>query len=402
MIAALLGLVVGGRYRCATPERRAFLLEYVDDNGTVTALPMSSLTGYGFDVSVVGYEEVLGPDITSPEGIEYLGVNWTVRCSDYGDGQLNRIAFIGQGSLSDNGHSYGADIVVSAGWGSFRVERKSSGKKKLTWSFGELGIPELTFKPSPAWSNQLVMDVEVLGTWVIGDLFGWELKGFKEGKTVEIIAGEGEVKGKGKKEGITPSKMTEAGALELRSMKVKKAYIGILRSGKPMGHALSEGFRKVAGVGHPVFYHAAVFVTDGGEGGRGAVLEYGGKRPGGSIPSYRFFEGDGASFGEMTLEEFGAHFGAVPIREVWVEGGGGGGGGDGGGGDGGGGGSELTVESLWRGVKGQWRADDYNTMSHNCQDFVVAVIESGKFKFKAGGGGRRWELPAKIAKALRK
>ena len=162
---------------------------------------------------------------------------------------------------------------------------------------------------------------------------------------------------------------------KLLKSNINGIYIGIEPIGTKIGHAISTGVKSMgiknflpAYLGGSTFtHHASCFCfLSSMKSDEGIILEYGGYSGGDS--SYKnyihYAEEDGMRFSKMTLEDYKKkiHNGlkGSQIIEKTIS-------------------NNITLENLINkcilNSKKNWRKDDYNLSSYNCQDFVAKVIE---------------------------
>ena len=197
----------------------------------------------------------------------------------------------------------------------------------------------------------------------------------------------------------------------LLNSSISSVYIGIEPIGTKVGHLISNSISK-AGIknylptylgGSTFTFHASVFLKfHAMEPTEGVILEYGGYRGGDS--SYKnyihYAEEDGLRFSKMSYEDYKKKIhnglkGSQIIEHLdrtilyYTLG--------------------KLIDECSSNCKKSWRKDDYNLSSHNCQDFVVQVIEILVLKrdqFKDPSYGRHnYSLaiyPPIIVKALEK
>ena len=163
----------------------------------------------------------------------------------------------------------------------------------------------------------------------------------------------------------------------LLESKITKIYIGIEPIGTKIGHTISNGavtsrIKRLLPIylgGSTFTFHASCFLNLSTlETNEGVILEYGGYCGGDkSYKNYIHYAGeDGMRFSKMSLEDYKQkiHNGLkgsqiieyleINIFSKTLQ--------------------ELINECISKSKK-NWRKDDYNLSSYNCQDFIAKVIE---------------------------
>jgi hypothetical protein len=145
-------------------------------------------------------------------------------------------------------------------------------------------------------------------------------------------------------------KLSSSALKKILKKQVQKAYIGVRNAdGK---WAKLAGFMPFVG---KHVQHVALWV---GEGKKGVVIEYGDYVNTNFARTSNFFSESGARLNGMSLDKFLQTHEAEEVKVGKVQ----------------------TLQEMWQEINGkeEWNVQKYDSVTHNCQHFMVAVIKALK------------------------